>query len=88
MYFNEWRNRYKHKNDISSRLTHLTKGDSSEQAFSTLLKILEEKGLNGNKPDGLVLPSKRIKQEPPQAATCGGSICVSSELIFSCLLEL
>lgn len=47
MDFNEWRNRYKHRNDISSRLTHLTKGDSSEQAFSTLLKILEEKRLNG-----------------------------------------
>ena len=28
MDFSEWRNRYKNRNDISSRLTHLTKGDT------------------------------------------------------------
>ena len=43
MDFNEWRNRYKNRNDISSRLTHLTKGDTYEDAFKNLLKILEEK---------------------------------------------
>ena len=59
MDFNEWRNRYKHRNDISSRLTHLTKGDSSEQAFSTLLKILEEKRLNGSTTEsGFIIGNK------------------------------
>ncbi len=48
MDFNEWRNRYKNRNDISSRLTHLTKGISSEEAFKTLLKILGEKTLVGS----------------------------------------
>lgn len=44
----EWRNRYKNRNDISSRLTHLTKGDTVEDAFQNLLKILEDKRLNGS----------------------------------------
>lgn len=43
MEFSDWRERYKNRNDISSRLTHLTKGATSEEAFEMLLKILEEK---------------------------------------------
>lgn len=38
------------------------------------LEMAWRRGLNGNKPDGLVLPSKVKKQEPPQVAACGGSI--------------
>ncbi|SET49436.1 hypothetical protein [[Clostridium] polysaccharolyticum] len=45
---NKWRNRYKNRNDISSRLTHLTKGETAEEAFSTLLKILDEKTIIGS----------------------------------------
>lgn len=48
MEFIDWRNRYKNRNDISSRLTHLTKGNTVEEAFSTLLKILEEKTIIGS----------------------------------------
>ena len=48
MDFNEWRNRYKNRNDISSRLTHLTKGDTHEDAFKNLLKILGEKTILGS----------------------------------------
>lgn len=44
----EWRNRYKNRNDISSRLTHLTKGDTPDEAFKTLLKILKKKKLIGS----------------------------------------
>lgn len=44
MEFSDWRERYKNRNDISSRLTHLTKGETPEEAFTTLLKILEKKG--------------------------------------------
>ena len=49
MEFDEWRERYKNRNDISSRLTHLTKGATSEEAFQTLLKILEMKKIIGSK---------------------------------------
>lgn len=48
MDFDEWRERYKNRNDISSRLTHLTKGDTIEEAFSNLIKILEDKRLFGS----------------------------------------
>ena len=48
MDFTEWRNRYKNRNDISSRLTHLTKGDTMDQAFEILIKILEDKKLLGS----------------------------------------
>ena len=43
MKLEDWQNRYKNRNDISSRLTHLTKGDTVEEAFTTLLKILDDK---------------------------------------------
>lgn len=48
MNFSEWRNRYKNRNDISSRLTHLTKGETEDEAFQTLIKILEEKKIIGS----------------------------------------
>lgn len=48
MEFNEWRERYKNRNDISSRLTHLTKGSTLEEAFKTLLKILQMKKIIGS----------------------------------------
>lgn len=44
----EWKNRYKNRNDISSRLTHLTKGNTDDDAFKTLLKILKEKKIIGS----------------------------------------
>lgn len=44
----EWRNRYKNRNDISSRLTHLTKGENTQEAFENLLRILETKKLIGS----------------------------------------
>lgn len=48
MEFNEWRNRYKNRNDISSRLTHLTKAGTIDGAFQTLIKILEDKVVIGS----------------------------------------
>lgn len=59
MNFSEWRSRYKSRNDISSRLTHLTKGNTSEEAFITLLKILEERTLIGSTTDtGFIIGNK------------------------------
>lgn len=48
MNYGEWQERYKSRNDITSRLTHLTKGDTLEQAFENLLQILNDKKLIGS----------------------------------------
>lgn len=59
MNFEEWCNRYKNRNDISSRLTHLTKGNTVEEAFTNLLKILEEKILIGSTTEtGFIIGSR------------------------------
>ena len=43
----EWRKRFKYRMDLSSRLTHLTKGVDKDDAFNNLINILEEKRLKG-----------------------------------------
>lgn len=48
MNINEWRNRYNNRNDISSRLTHLTKGETTDEAFENLLSILEDRSIKGS----------------------------------------
>lgn len=56
---NDWIERYKNRNDISLRLTHLTKGDTTEEAFRTLLKILEDKKIVGSTTEtGFIVGSK------------------------------
>lgn len=44
----EWERRYKNRNDITLKLTHLTKEKDIEDTFANLLKILEEKKLKGS----------------------------------------
>lgn len=44
----EWYDRYKHRMDISARLTHLTKGKSEEDAFNNLLSILKDREIHGS----------------------------------------
>lgn len=59
MEYKKWRERYKNRNDISSRLTHLTKGNTPDEAFCTLLKILDEKTVNGSTTDtGFIIGRK------------------------------
>lgn len=59
MEFSDWRERYKNRNDISSRLTHLTKGATPKEAFETLLKILEEKKIIGSTTEtGFIIGNK------------------------------
>lgn len=36
-----WRMRFKYRVDLSSRVTHLTKGETAEEAFRNLINILE-----------------------------------------------
>ena len=71
MEYLEWRNRYKHRNDISSRLTHLTKGDTNKKAFENLLKILDEKKLVGSTTEtGFIIgdtPSVCLQEAPLNA---------------------
>lgn len=47
MIFNEWRERYKRRNDVTSRVTHLTNGNSDNDAFENLLSILNDKKIKG-----------------------------------------
>lgn len=35
-----WRKRFKYRVDLSSRVTHLTKGETAEEAFRNLINIL------------------------------------------------
>lgn len=42
----EWRKRFKYRMDLSSRITHLTKG--GDEAFDNLINILEEKRIKGS----------------------------------------
>lgn len=50
-YMNEkkWRKRFKYRLDLSSRVTHLTKGKNNEEAFHNLINILEERRIKGSK---------------------------------------
>ena len=47
MEFSSWRERISHRNDITSRITHLTNGETADEAFKNLLSILEGKKING-----------------------------------------
>ena len=44
-----WRKRFKYRVDLSSRVTHLTKGETAEEAFRNLINILEERRIRGSK---------------------------------------
>lgn len=37
-----WTKRFKYRVDLSSRVTHLTKGKTDDKAFENLISILEE----------------------------------------------
>lgn len=41
--------RFKYRVDLSSRVTHLTKGETAEEAFRNLINILEERRIRGSK---------------------------------------
>lgn len=45
----KWRKRFKHRMDLSSRVTHLTKGKDEDEAFRNLISILEGKRIIGRK---------------------------------------
>ena len=43
-----WKKRIKYRGDLTSRVTHLTKGKTEVEAFKNLIKILEEKCIKGS----------------------------------------
>lgn len=45
----DWRKRFKNRVDLSSRVTHLTKGDTDDEAFKNLISILEERCIRASK---------------------------------------
>ncbi|MDF2944571.1 MAG: hypothetical protein K0S01_3429 [Herbinix sp.] len=47
MNHSEWRKRIARRNDISSRITHLTNGKTDDDAFDNFIKILTDKKLEG-----------------------------------------
>lgn len=49
MKHNEWLEKYKSRADITSRLTHLTRGGTDKEAFDILCKILDEQCLKAGK---------------------------------------
>ena len=47
MEFDGWRDRITHRNDITSRITHLTNGNTADEAFENLISMIEGKRING-----------------------------------------
>ena len=43
-----WKKRIKYRGDLTSKVTHLTKGKTEVEAFENLVKILEEKCIKGS----------------------------------------
>lgn len=49
-----WRKRLNNRNDMATRITHLTRGANDKEAFEILWKILVDKKLNGSGSDGFI----------------------------------
>lgn len=54
----DWRKRIVKRNDMVVRVTHLTKGQSNDEAFERLWKILVDKKLNGG--NGYVSGDRKV----------------------------
>ena len=49
-----WRDRLNNRNDMAARITHLTRGQTDDEAFGNLWKILVDKKLNGSGNSGFI----------------------------------
>ena len=43
----DWKKRFKYRNDITTRITHLTNGETPEKAFENLCSILKDRTIRG-----------------------------------------
>ena len=77
-----WRDRISSRSDLVARITHLTKGDTDDEAFERLWKILLEKTLIASGNEGYIVGDKKAVcfQEVPLYA-------IAENLIFEDALE-
>ena len=77
-----WRDRISSRSDLAARITHLTRGDTDDDAFETLWKILQEKTLKASGNEGFIVGDKKAVcfQEVPLYA-------IAENLIFEDALE-
>ena len=50
----KWKKRIIQRSDMASRITHLTRGKTSKEAFENLWKILVDKKLEGSSNTGFI----------------------------------
>lgn len=56
---NFWRERISNRSDLAARITHLTRGDTDDEAFDKLWKILLEKNIIGSGTEGYIVGDKK-----------------------------
>ena len=54
-----WRDRISSRTDLVARITHLTRGNSDEEAFDLLWEIIKEKRLKGSGKSGFIVGDKK-----------------------------
>lgn len=66
----DWRKRINERNDMAARITHLTRGEDSDDAFENLWKILIAKKLKGSGNSGFINGDRKAVclQELPLSA--------------------
>lgn len=66
----DWRKRISERTDMVARITHLTRGKDSEEAFENLWKIVLDKKLNGSGNSGFINGTRKAVclQELPLSA--------------------
>lgn len=52
-----WRERISNRSDLVARITHLTRGNTDDEAFERLWKILLDKTINGSGNEGYIVGS-------------------------------
>lgn len=70
MNHSDWRKRISKRTDMAARITHLTRGDNSDEAFENLWKILIDKKLIGSGTTGFISGKRKAVclQELPLSA--------------------
>lgn len=54
-----WRDRISNRSDLVARITHLTRGNTDDEAFERLWNILLEKTIKGSGNEGFIVGDKR-----------------------------
>lgn len=54
-----WRERISNRSDLVARITHLTRGNTDDEAFEVLWKILQDKTIKGSGNEGYIVGGKK-----------------------------